>query len=135
MTLKLLERMTGPPPSHSRFVGEPIDLAELDPLALGDLWTVARSVPYGAHSPPSFAGATAEAIGDRGRQVGVAFRGPACRDYLDFTTRKAEAEPDKAAYGALSFPWREARFALSRCIDLTFDSLGPAAARFLAATE
>jgi hypothetical protein len=136
MALRLLDRMTGPPPSHSRFVGEPIDLTELDPVALGDLWTVARSVPYAKHpSPPSLAETTAQAVIDHGREVGVAFRGAACRDYLDYTTSEAEAVPDKSAYGALSRPWREARFALSRCIDLTFDGLGPAAARFLAATE
>ena len=135
-TLKLLDRMTDPPPSHSRFVGEPIDLGELDALALGDLWTTARSVLRGAgQSPHGLAEATARAIFDRGREVGIAFRGAACQDYLDFTTRQAEAEPDKSAYGAFGFPWQEARFALARCIDLTFDGLGPAAGRFLAATE
>ena len=135
-TLKLLDRMTGPPPSHSRFVGAPIDLAELDALALGDLWTAAHMVLHGAGQPsPSLAEATARAVFNRGREVGIAFRGAACRDYLDFTTRQAEAVPDQSAFGALSFPWREARFALARCIELTFDGLGPAAARFLAATE
>jgi Domain of unknown function (DUF4132) len=136
VALKLLDRMIGPPPAHSRFVGEPIDLAELDPLVLGDLWTTAHTILWGPGQPPhGLAEAAAQAVIDRGREIGVAFRGAACRDYLEFVTLQAEAETDKSAYGALSRPWREARFALARCIDLAFDGLGPAAVRFLAATE
>jgi hypothetical protein len=39
-TLRLLDRMLGPPPSHDRFAGPPIRWDQLDALALGDLWTM-----------------------------------------------------------------------------------------------
>jgi hypothetical protein len=133
---RLLDRMTDPPPAHSRFVGAPIDLAGLDALALGDLWTVAHAVLHGTGEPShSLAEATAQAVLDRRREVAIAFRGAACRDYLDFVAHRAESEPDKSAYGAMEYPWQEARFVLTRCVELTFDGLGPAAGRFLAATE
>ncbi|WP_189047765.1 DUF4132 domain-containing protein [Aliidongia dinghuensis] len=129
--------MTGPPPSHHRFSGEPIDLTTLDALALGDLWAVAHSVSLWENNRrvESLAASTAWAVLGRGREMKPAFRGAACRDYLDLLAREAEAAPEKA-FGTLAiYTWRKVCFALRRCTDLAFDGLGPAAKRFLAAAD
>jgi Domain of unknown function (DUF4132) len=133
-TIKLMDRMTGPPASHRRFVGEPIDLTQIDALALGDLWALARETA--AHAPTeSLAAETARATLDRGRQIEPVFRGSACRDFLDLLAREAEKEPAKGFDHLARFAWHKACFALRRCIDLSFDGLGVAAKRFLAATN
>ncbi len=133
-TVKLLDRMTGPPPSHPRFVGERVDLTEIDALALGDLWVVAKSTLHSAdhHRPHELAAETARSILERGRDIEPAFRGSACRDYLDLLTRQAEEKADEDDHGFFS---TEVRLALARCIDLTFDGLGPAAKRLLAVLD
>ncbi len=136
-TLKLLEWMTGPAPSHPHFTGKPIDPTQIDALALGDLWTVAHATERFDHHGPvqGLAATTARAILDLAREREPAFRGAACRDYLDFIAREAEAEPDKDSRILARFPWEKAGFALARCIDLSFPGLAAAAKRFLAATD
>jgi hypothetical protein len=136
-TVKLIDRMTGPKPSHPRFAGEPIDLTQIDALALGDLWTVAHSVKlWEDHRPvDSVAADTARAVVNLGRDIEPAFRGSACRDYLDLLAREAEEEPTKVSGFPSRFPWNKACFALARCIDLSFEGLAAAAKRFLAATD
>jgi len=41
-TIALINWMTGAAPINSSLAAEPIDLAWIDPLALGDLWTAAH---------------------------------------------------------------------------------------------
>jgi hypothetical protein len=129
-TIKLLNRMTGAPPSDPRFVGEPIDLTQIDALALGDLWAVARSV----NSREGLAADTARTVRDLGEKMEPAFRGSACRDYLDLLTREAEKEMEKVSGSRAGFYWSGACFALARCIDLSFDGLASTAKRILTAT-
>jgi hypothetical protein len=131
-TAKLLDRMTGPPPAHSRFVGEPIDLAQLDMLALGDLWTAAHSICWLETDPPphKLAVETAAAIRERGREMEPAFRGVACAAYLDLLERLNGIDGRFA-----SDPTRllapEASFAIARCIEPGFDGLAGPAERLL----
>ena len=136
-TIKLIDRMTGPAPSHRRFAGEPVDLTQIDALALGDLWAAVHATERWDDRRPveSLAADTARAILALARDMEPVFRGPACRDYLDLLARKAEEEPADVSGFASTAPWTEARFALARCIDLSFDGLGAAARRFLAATD
>jgi hypothetical protein len=137
-TIKLLNRMTSPPPSHPRFAGEPVDLAQLDALALGDLWAVAHAADRweNGRRVQSLAAETARAIIARGRQIEPAFRGPACRDYLDFLAQEAEEKPEEVSdFSSAIYSWRKACFALRRCIGLSFDGLGVAAKRFPAAAD
>lgn len=133
--IKLIDRMTGPAPSHRRFVGAPIDLAQIDALALGDLWAAAHATDLrGSHGPAKgLAAGTACVVLDLARKMEPVFRGSACLDYLDLLARKVEAAEGPGN------PWstelREPCFALARCIDLSFDGLGAAARRILAATD
>lgn len=130
-TVKLLDRMTGAESGLNRFLAGPIDLTEIDALALGDLWTVAKATfwasDHSAQETPAVR--TARAILELGRETEPAFRGSACRDYLVQLARWAEERPDDILHG---FSWQEVQFVLSRCIDLGFDGLGPAAERCLA---
>jgi hypothetical protein len=136
-TLRLLDRMLGPPPSHDRFAGPPIRWDQLDALALGDLWTTARKVSRaeGHFTSPGIAAGTARAILDRGKEMEPVFRGAACRDYLDLLALELENTADKNVYGFAGSECEAARFALSRCIELTFDDIGRAAGRFLTLLE
>ncbi|HLH12606.1 MAG TPA: DUF4132 domain-containing protein, partial [Methylovirgula sp.] len=135
--IKLLNRMTGPPLSHPSFTGEPIDLAQIDPLSLGDLWTIAHATNRWENNRPikSLAAETASSILKLGEKMEPAFRGAAARDYLDFLSDKLEREPARASGYVADFDWKEACFCLTRCIDLSFDGLGAAAKRFLAAAD
>jgi Domain of unknown function (DUF4132) len=141
-TLKLLERMTGPPPSHPRFAGELIDLSNIDALALGDLWQTARAIKKWDRGPvQTLAADTARAVLDLRKKMEPAFRGSVCRDHLDRIARSIEEEPkeEKKLEASLDSSARhdlqEACFALARCVDLSFDGLGPAAKRLLAVTR
>jgi hypothetical protein len=135
--LKLIDRMVGPPPSHPRFAGEPIDMTQIDALALGDLWSVAYATKrWDEHRRvEGLAADTARAVLDRRHDIEPVFRGPACRDVLDVLSREVEANPIDAADFRAVYPWQEACFALERCIDLSFAGLGAAARRFLAAAD
>src|SRR5579883_2914422 len=79
--IKLLNRMTGPPLSHPSFTGEPIDLAQIDPLSLGDLWTIAHATNRWENNRPikSLAAETASSILKLGEKMEPAFRGAAAR--------------------------------------------------------
>jgi hypothetical protein len=133
----LIDRMTGAPPRHPHLVGKPIDLVAIDPLTLGDLWPIARAVALRRDDRPvqSLAADTARLVLYNREKPEPAFRGPACRDYLDLLAREAEAEPPNESKYNSDAPWERACFALRRCIDLSFEGLGLAARRFLAATD
>ena len=140
-TLKLLERMTGPAPSHPG-TGEPIDLAKIDALALGDLWQAAHAIDlWGDRGPArSLAADTARAVLDLSKNMEPAFRGSVCRDHLDRIASKAEKEakdkkPETEPDYSAAFPLEKACFVLARCVDLSFEGLGPAAKRLLAVTR
>jgi len=125
---KLLDRMTGPPPAHSRFVGEPIDLAELDALALGDLWTAAHAICWLETDPPphTLAVETAASIRKHGMEIEPAFRGSACTEYLDLLVQLTGLE-GRFAGDPTRWLAPEASFVLARCIEPGFDGLaGPA---------
>jgi hypothetical protein len=130
-TLELIDRMTG----RSPWAGEPADLNSFDPLSLGDLWVAAHEVDTWRDGNwlQSPAAVTARAVLDPDRKLGPVFRASACRDYLDFLTRKAEG--DEALDGASDYPWKKACFTLRRCIELSSDELKPAAERFLSAWD
>jgi hypothetical protein len=130
-TIALINKMAGAP-SDSWVAGEPIDTTWIDPLALGDLWTAAHETavsrdPRLLRTPAADA---ARAVLDLGWKMEPAFRGSACRDYLDLLAREIEKDP-----GGSSYTWRKACFALRRCIELSYDGLALAARRFLAASE
>jgi hypothetical protein len=128
----LMDRMIGPEPSDRSSVSEPIDPTQIDALALGDLWVVAQSVKSSAEG---LAADTARSIIRLAEEMEPAFRGPACRDYLDLLAREAEEEPDKNSDISARFLRDKACFALVHCIDPSFDGLGVAAKRFLAAAD
>jgi hypothetical protein len=136
---KLVQRMTGPAPSHPLFVGEPLELSELDALELGELWTLAHATLSAKRRAPSETPATkvARAIIDEGRDRHPRFRGAACRQFLDYLSAEfdtARSEPeDTFGYPESVSRWRKAHVAISRCDELSFDGLGAAARRFLAA--
>jgi hypothetical protein len=139
-TFKLIQLMTGPVPSHRRFTGEPVELTKLDALALGDLWATAKEIARIYQRPgESVAIDTANAILSRCEEVEPAFRGSACRDYLEALASenedKAGKEPETAFGIQDRFVWEAACFVLSRCIDLSFDGLAPTARRFLASAD
>jgi len=136
-TIALINWMTGAAPINSSLAAEPIDLAWIDPLALGDLWTAAHetAVSRDAHRLRAPAANAARAVLELGRKMEPAFRGSACRDYLDLLARKIEEDPDKSHGGGPFYIWKEACFALRRCVELSFDGLAAAAGRFLAASE
>ena len=131
--VRLIRRMTGPPPSHERFVGERIEFTDIDPLILGDVWSVAeaaqRREKFNLNS--TLAGRTAEAIVAQAGEGVPIFRGAACRDYLDLLSREAEKSIESYQDDVRRLQ-RRACFALIRCADLSFDDLRPSAERFLA---
>ena len=131
--VKLFERMTGQPPSHPRFAGVPIDVAQLDALSLGDLWATADAIISGVDSAAAPAVEAARAIIQRGRELEPAFRGIACRDYLDLLIDRAEKRKAAGTHYVEYFLMRDVCFALSHCIDLTSDDLRAVAGRALTA--
>jgi hypothetical protein len=141
-TIALINKMAGPTPSDPSAAGEPTDLSWIDPLALGDLWTAAHGTELlwrGQHPARNPAADAARAILAVGRKMEPAFRGSACRDYLDLLAHAAEKAAAEAADGGSIYTsiytWRKACFALRRCIELSSEGVGTAAQRFLAASE
>ncbi len=141
LSVILMDRMTRSSVGNIHYISEPIDLTRIDALALGDLWTVASSIvqakseAFHLHQksvPDDLATETARSILKLGEEREPAFRGSACRDYLNMLADRAEKDPSETKYVSLGSIWNNIRFALTRCIDLTFDELGPAATRFLA---
>ena len=135
--LELIRRMTGPPPSHRRFVGEPIDLNQLDAVDLGDLWAVASATQLWGPGGPvqSLAADTARAVLELKRDLEPAFRGSVCSDHLNRLAGEAEEQPADVSRHSEASLWEKALFVISRCTDLSFDGLRAAAERFLAASD
>jgi hypothetical protein len=132
--LKLLRRMTDPPPGDQSFVDEPIDLSQLRAVDLGDVWAAAQATRLWEARGPirSLAADTARAVLKLAEDLEPAFRGSACSDYLNDLAREAEEKaPDESQAAHL---WQKSLFVVCRCIDLSFEGLGPAAERFVAAT-
>lgn len=135
-TISLINRMTGAAANDPGIADEPVDLAGIDPLALGDLWAVACATPqWDDHQRlASTAAETARAVLEFGRnKTEPVFRGAACADYLELLARQVEEKPEdgNVLYGR----WHGALFALSRCTDLAFGRIGEAARRLLATTS
>ena len=134
-TIRLINRMVGPAPSHPRFVGEPIDPSRIDVLALGDLWPSARAVDRRHDADPErrLAAETARAVIALGKEMEPVFRGRACAEYLDLLSQEIEGKPVGEISVHMDHVWDQASFALRRCIELSFDALIEAVRRFLAA--
>jgi hypothetical protein len=136
-TIAFIKVMTGATRLDRRLGGESIDVAWIDPLALGDLWIIAHEteVMRGAHllqTPAAIAALAVRGLADR---MQPAFRGSACAEYLDFLTGGIEKDPEENGAGGSIYTWQKACFALRRCVELSSAALAAPARRFLAASK